>query len=49
MAISTKVRRDQPIHILAVDDYPDNLFLIEVILDSPRYHLTLAPKGTEAL
>lgn len=36
-------------HVFVVDDYPDNLFLIEMILDSPRYHLSFAKGGTEAL
>ena len=36
-------------HILAVDDSPDNLFLIETILDEVEYDLTCAQDGREAL
>ncbi|MGF1521648.1 MAG: response regulator [Leptolyngbyaceae cyanobacterium] len=36
-------------HILAVDDSPDNLFLIETILDETEYELTCAESGREAL
>jgi two-component system sensor histidine kinase/response regulator len=36
-------------HILAVDDSPDNLFLIETVLDTSQYHLTFAENGREAL
>lgn len=36
-------------HILAVDDSPDNLFLIETILDEDEYSLTCAESGQEAL
>ena len=36
-------------HILAVDDSPDNLSLIEIILDDPKYDLELANSGQEAL
>ncbi|HSM80905.1 MAG TPA: hybrid sensor histidine kinase/response regulator [Nodosilinea sp.] len=35
--------------ILAVDDSPDNLFLIEAILDDPDYHVTCVGSGQEAL
>jgi two-component system, sensor histidine kinase and response regulator len=35
--------------ILAVDDSPDNLFLIESILDDPNYHMTCVENGQEAL
>lgn len=35
--------------ILAVDDSPDNLFLIETILDEVEYDLTCAERGSEAL
>jgi signal transduction histidine kinase len=36
-------------HILAVDDAPDNLFLLETILDTNGYDLDLADNGQEAL
>jgi signal transduction histidine kinase len=36
-------------HILAVDDAPDNLFLLETILDNGEYDLDLAESGREAL
>jgi two-component system sensor histidine kinase/response regulator len=35
--------------ILAVDDSPDNLFLIETILDDPSYQMTCVASGQEAL
>ncbi|MEL6319799.1 MAG: hybrid sensor histidine kinase/response regulator [Cyanobacteria bacterium J06626_14] len=35
--------------ILAVDDSPDNLFLIETILDEVEYDLTCVERGSEAL
>ncbi len=35
--------------ILAVDDSPDNLFLIESILDDPHYRITCVESGQEAL
>ncbi len=35
--------------ILAVDDSPDNLFLIESILDDPNYHITCVENGQAAL
>ena len=35
--------------ILAVDDSPDNLFLIESILDDPHYRITCVGSGQEAL
>ncbi|TVQ12634.1 MAG: hybrid sensor histidine kinase/response regulator [Leptolyngbya sp. DLM2.Bin27] len=35
--------------ILAVDDSPDNLFLIESILDDPNYHMTCVENGQKAL
>ncbi len=38
-----------PFCILAVDDSPDNLFLIEAILDDPAYRITLADGGQAAL
>ncbi|MDB9527821.1 hybrid sensor histidine kinase/response regulator [Oscillatoria sp. CS-180] len=35
--------------ILAVDDSPDNLFLIETVLDAPEYDLVFAEDGWKAL
>ncbi|QYO64097.1 response regulator [Leptolyngbya sp. 7M] len=35
--------------ILAVDDSPDNLFLIQTILDDKGYEITLAENGQSAL
>lgn len=39
----------KPSHILAVDDSPDNLFLIETVLDNDEYTLSYAESGREAL
>ncbi|MGF1459604.1 MAG: response regulator [Leptolyngbyaceae cyanobacterium] len=39
----------QPKHILAVDDSPDNLFLIETILDLDEYQLSFAKSGEAAI
>jgi len=39
----------EPFYILAVDDSPDNLFLIETILDDPAYCIRLANGGQAAL
>ncbi|MFH7241285.1 MAG: hybrid sensor histidine kinase/response regulator [Spirulina sp.] len=39
----------EPFYILAVDDSPDNLFLIETILDDPTYCIRLADGGQAAL
>lgn len=39
----------KPSRILAVDDSPDNLFLIETVLDAVEYDLTFAENGREAL
>lgn len=36
-------------HILAVDDTPDNLFLIEAILEDENYRISLAEDGSSAL
>lgn len=41
--------RPEPSRILAVDDSPDNLFLIETVLDGAEYDLTCAKCGEEAL
>ncbi len=38
-----------PYKILAVDDSPDNLFLIETILDDPTYAITSVNSGQAAL
>jgi len=35
--------------IIAVDDSPDNLFLIETVLDNPEYDITLIDSGQEML
>jgi len=42
-------RHPDKTHIIAVDDSPDNLSLIEIILDDPEYDLELANSGQEAL
>jgi CheY-like chemotaxis protein len=39
----------QPAYIVAVDDSPDNLTLLEIILDDPHYDLDLTASGQEAL
>ncbi|NEQ31737.1 MAG: response regulator [Leptolyngbya sp. SIO4C5] len=39
----------QKSHILAVDDSPDSLFLIQAILEEENYDLTLAEDGKTAL
>jgi two-component system sensor histidine kinase/response regulator len=39
----------QTAHILAVDDTPDNLFLIEAILEDEDYRISLAEDGASAL
>ncbi|NJL49257.1 MAG: response regulator [Leptolyngbyaceae cyanobacterium SM2_5_2] len=38
-----------PYNILSVDDSPDNLFLIEAILDDPNYSITSVSSGQAAL
>ncbi len=38
-----------PYTILAVDDSPDNLFLVESILDNENYQITCVESGEEAL
>lgn len=40
---------DDSFAILAVDDSPDNLFLIESILDDPNYRMTCVESGQAAL
>lgn len=40
---------EEKIKILIVDDRPNNLMLLEAILESPDYHLVKATSGTEAL
>lgn len=43
------MRLEEKINILLVDDKPNNLILLEAILDSPEYHLVKATSGKEAL
>src|SRR4051812_28910449 len=40
---------DSPVNILIVDDRPENLMVLEAVLDSPSYHLIRANSGGEAL
>lgn len=42
-------RSPKPSRILAVDDSPDNLFLLETILDGPDFELVCVDRGQEAL
>lgn len=46
--VGTENRLKAP-HVLAVDDAPDNLLLIEAILDDDEYRLTCAQDGPGAL
>ena len=46
MSVETRL---EPSRILAVDDSPDNLFLIETILDGSEYDLTCVEDGKAAL
>ncbi|MEK5477861.1 response regulator [Paenibacillus sp. FSL R5-0407] len=39
----------EPIHILLVDDRPENLMALEAVLESEQYHLIKATSGEEAL
>lgn len=43
------MRLEEKIKILLVDDKPNNLILLEAILDSPEYRLVKAASGKEAL
>jgi CheY-like chemotaxis protein len=47
--MSTANKPCQPAYILAVDDSPDNLTLLEIVLDDPHYDLDLTESGREAL
>ncbi|MFD3262041.1 response regulator [Paenibacillus lentus] len=40
---------EEPIHILLVDDRPENLMALEAVLDSEQYKLVKATSGQEAL
>lgn len=42
-------KRPKKNRVLAVDDSPDNLFLLETILDGAEYNLTCLESGQEAL
>jgi CheY-like chemotaxis protein len=47
--MSTKQENCHQAYILAVDDSPDNLTLLEIVLDDPRYDLELLESGQAAL
>ncbi|MBO9610863.1 MAG: response regulator, partial [Paenibacillaceae bacterium] len=52
VAVETGRRRsgvDNPVHILLVDDHPENLIAIEAVLAGEPYRLVRAYSGTEAL
>ncbi|AZK46168.1 response regulator [Paenibacillus lentus] len=40
---------EEPIHILLVDDRPENLMALEAVLGSEKYKLVMATSGQEAL
>lgn len=44
-----KMSPEEKVKILLVDDKPNNLILLEAILDSPAYQLIKASSGKEAL
>lgn len=47
--MSTKQEDCHQVYILAVDDSPDNLTLLEIVLDDPHYDLELLESGQAAL
>lgn len=49
MSSSVLTRSSKRDHILVVDDSPDNLFLVQTILEEEGYEITLAEDGRTAL
>lgn len=47
--MSLSAKNSNKTYIIAVDDSPDNLSLIEIILDDPAYVVEVASSGQEAL